>query len=176
MATHRHCLETAMTRFVEVSHEEWIAAPEAVVRSQFADLRHHISARVHPKLRFEVLADGPQGARFVQELRLLGIRQRDVFLREHHADGSMTDTSIEGFNRGGTITFRFRGATRSARPGTLVRIEVRLPLPPLVGGLIRPLLAAQVRRELLAAAAEDKHDIEVRGYRPAAAADVVMAA
>ena len=35
---------------------------------------------------------------------------------------------------------------------------------------LRPLLEAQVRKEVAAAAAEDKHDIEVRGYRPAAAA------
>ena len=28
-----------MSRFVQVSHEEWIAAPAATVRSQFADLQ-----------------------------------------------------------------------------------------------------------------------------------------
>jgi hypothetical protein len=45
-----------------------------------------------------------------------------------------------------------------------VEITVRLPLPPLVGVLLRPLLEAQVRKEVRAAAAEDKHDIEVLGY------------
>ena len=43
-------------------------------------------------------------------------------------------------------------------------ITIKLPLPPVVGRLLRPLLDLQVRRELRAAAAEDKNDIEVRGY------------
>jgi hypothetical protein len=41
---------------------------------------------------------------------------------------------------------------------------IRLPLPPVVGGLIRPLLEAQVRKEVRAASLEDKQDIEARGY------------
>ena len=65
-----------MTRFVEVSHTEWIAAPVSKVRAQFADLRHHIAANVHPKLSFEVLSETDQSARFVQFVRLLGIKQR----------------------------------------------------------------------------------------------------
>ncbi len=68
-----------MRRFAEVSHEEWIAAPIDKVRAQFADLNHHIAVNVHPKLRFELLSQGERHARFVQEVRLLGIRQRDVF-------------------------------------------------------------------------------------------------
>lgn len=153
-----------MPRFVEVSHPEWIAAPRATVQSQFADLQHHIRANVHPKLRFEVLATGPRGARYVQHVKLLGITQRDVFERQLHADGSMVDTSVEGFNQGGAITAHFRDESRDGRPGTLVTVTVRLPLPPVIGGLLRPLLAKQIRKELTAATAEDKQDIEQRGY------------
>jgi hypothetical protein len=161
--------------FAEVSHEEWIAAPEARVRAQFADLDHHIRTGVHPKLRFEILEQGPAGARFVQEVRLLGLRQRDLFERRFGADGTMTDRSVEGFNRGGSLHFGFRAERRGAVDGTCVGITIRLPLPPLVGGLVRPLLEAQLRRELRAAAAEDKHDIEVRGYPAAAAASARLA-
>lgn len=153
-----------MPRFAEVTHLEWIAAPPETVRAQFADLQHHIATGVHPRLRFELLESGPTHARFVQEVRLLGVRQRDVFERHLAADGSMTDTSVEGFNRGGTLHFRFDPQTRAGAAGTEVSITIRLPLPPLVGPLVRPLLQAQVRKELAAAAAEDKHDIEVRGY------------
>lgn len=153
-----------MPRFAEVTHLEWIAAPPETVRAQFADLQHHIATGVHPRLRFELLESGPTHARFVQEVRLLGVRQRDVFERHLAADGSMTDTSVEGFNRGGTLHFRFAPRTRAGAAGTEVSITIRLPLPPLVGPLVRPLLQAQVRKELAAAAAEDKHDIEVRGY------------
>jgi hypothetical protein len=161
-----------MPRFAEVSHDEWIAAPEASVRSQFANLEHHIAANVHPKLTMRILEQRPDGARYEQRVKLLGITQRDIFERRFTPDGRMVDTSIEGFNRGGSLAFEFRPESRGGRDGTLVRITIRLPLPPLVGPLVRPLLQAQVRKELATAAAEDKHDLEVRGYRAADSARV----
>jgi hypothetical protein len=51
-----------------------------------------------------------------------------------------------------------------------VAITIRLPLPPVIGPLLRPLLEAQVRKELRAAALEDKQDIEGGGYPEAALA------
>ncbi len=160
-----------MTRYAEVQHSEWIDAPPATVRSQFADLEHHIRSNVHPKLRFELLSQGPNRARFVQEVRLLGLRQRDVFERRIAEDGSMCDLSVEGFNQGGSLNFEFV----PERGGTRVDITIRLPMPgPMF--LLRPLLEAQVRRELRAAALEDKCDIEQRGYVARAAAGFRMAA
>ncbi|MBI5257552.1 MAG: hypothetical protein HY855_13710 [Burkholderiales bacterium] len=155
-----------MSGFAEVTHREWIAAPVALVQCQFADLEHHIHRNVHPKLRFELLAQQARSARFVQEVRLLGITQRDVFERELLADGRMVDTSVEGFNKGGTLHFQFQAQSREGQPGTEVQITIRLPLPPVVGRLLRPLLESQIRKEVRAAAAEDKFDIEQRGYRP----------
>jgi len=153
-----------MPRFAEVSHEEWFDAPPATVRAQFADLQHHIRAGVHPKLRFELLSQGQQRTRFVQEVRLLGLRQRDIFEREFDADGTQLDTVVEGFNKGGTVRIRFTPQLDAGRSGTLVEIQVRLPLPPVLGQLLAPLLRWQILREVRVAAAEDKHDIEVRGY------------
>jgi hypothetical protein len=168
--------ETAMPAFVEVHHDEWIAADLQTVKSQFADLEHHIATNVHPKLSFEVLQQSARRARYVQKVKLLGIRQRDVFEREFGADGSMTDTSVEGFNKGGSLHFEFRAETREARAGTLVGVTIRLPLPPVIGGLVKPLLVGQVRKELLAAVAEDKYDLEQRGYLPKASAPLAVAA
>jgi hypothetical protein len=153
-----------MTRFAEVRHDQWIAAPVETVRAQFADLDHHIRRNVHPKLRFEVLSRDARGARFVQEVRLLGIRQRDVFERRITPDGSIHDESVEGFNRGGTLSFAFHPHSERGRAGTRVAITIRLPLPPLIGPLVKPLLEAQVRKEVTAAALEDRADIEQRGY------------
>ena len=153
-----------MTRFAEVTHREWIAAPVDIVRAQFGDLDHHIRNNVHPKLRFEVLRRSARGARFAQEVRLLGIRQRDIFERSIEADGSIEDRSVEGFNRGGSLSFRFAEKSIERQTGTEVEITVRLPLPPVVGALVRPLLEAQIRKEVRAASLEDKHDIETRGY------------
>jgi hypothetical protein len=153
-----------MTRFAEVSHSQWIAAPVETVRAQFADLDHHIRGNVHPKLRFEVLERSSRAARYVQEVRLLGIRQRDVFERRIEADGSIEDLSVEGFNRGGMLSIHFQSQTVDARAGTRVEITVRLPLPPVIGPLVRPLLEGQIRKEVRAAALEDQFDIEHRGY------------
>ena len=138
-----------MTRFAEVSHQEWIAAPLPTVSAQFADLNHHIRRNVHPKLRFELLEQRSQGARFVQEVRLLGLRQRDVFERQVASDGSIDDESVEGFNRGGTLRFRFAPGRVEGRDGTMVNITIRLPLPPVVGPLVRPLLEAQIRGKFI---------------------------
>lgn len=153
-----------MSRHAEVRHAQWIAAPVDTVRMQFADLDHHIRHQVHPKLRFEVLARHAQGARYVQEVRLPGIRQRDAFERQLLADGSIEDRSVEGFNQGGSLRLHFQPQPLDGRSGTLVEIVIKLPLPPLIGPLLRPLLEAQVRKEVRAAALEDRDDIEQGGY------------
>jgi hypothetical protein len=152
--------------FAQVRHAVFIDAPPDTVRRQFADLDHHIRTNVHPKLAFTVLAQSATDARYVQEVTLLGIRQRDVFERRILADGAIVDRSVAGFNKGGEIRADFtpNGA------GTQVALEVRLPLPPVIGRLVRPLLEKQIRREVMAAVAEDKFDLEVRGYRPGALA------
>ena len=158
-----------MPKFVEVDHRIWIDAPQSSVKAQFADLDHHIRTNVHPKLRFEVLERSPTHARFTQEVRLLGVRQRDVFQREVRPDGSIRDLSVEGFNEGGSLDFHFTPEVRDGHEGTGVDILIRLPLPPLLGWLA-PVLKSQVRREVTAAALEDKYDLEQRGYPNAAMA------
>jgi uncharacterized membrane protein len=154
-----------MARTVEVKHVIWIGAPLEKVRSQFADLYHHIDANVHPKLRFEVLAQEPTRARFRQEVKLLGLRQRDLFERTIAEDGSIHDVSVDGFNKGGSLDFQFAPRQSGGKDGTEVDITIRLPLPPLMGWLA-PVLAKQVKREVTQAALEDKYDLEQRGYEP----------
>jgi len=154
-----------MARTVEVKHRIWINAPLPAVRSQFADLYHHIETNVHPKLTFEVLALEPRRARFTQVVKLLGFKQRDVFERAIDDDGSIHDVSVDGFNKGGSLDFAFRPSAAGGQEGTEVDITIRLPVPPLMGWLA-PVLESQVRREVTAAALEDKYDLEQRGYRP----------
>lgn len=153
-----------MPRTVEVTHRIWIDAAPATVRSQFADVQHHIDANVHPKLRFELLVREPRRARFYQEVRLLGLRQRDLIERHIDDDGTIHDRSIDGFNKGATLDFSFRPETQQGRSGTRVDILIRLQAPPLLGWLA-PLLRRQVLAETVAAADQDKRDIEA-GYRP----------
>ena len=153
-----------MPGYAEVQHTQWIEAPLATVQAQFADLDHHIRSNVHPDLHFEILARHANGARFVQEVRLLGIRQRDVFERRIQADGRIEDRSVEGFNSGGSLSVRFTRARVEARSGTQVEITIRLPLPPLIGPLVKPLLEAQIRKAVRTSALQDREDIEQRGY------------
>jgi len=155
-----------MPRTVRVNHRIFIGAPPSAVRAQFADLYHHIETNVHPKLKFEVLAQEPGRARFTQEVKLLGLKQRDVFERTIAGDGSIHDVSVEGFNKGGSLDFSFIPTRMQGKEGTEVDITIRLPVPPLLGWLA-PVLEKQVRREVTAAALEDKYDLEQRGYRPA---------
>ena len=151
-------------RFAQVQQSMFIQAAPDRVRRQFADLDHHIEANVHPKLTYKVLSKSDAGARYTQEVKLLGLRQRDVFERTILPGGSILDRSVEGFNKGGELKVDFA----PEGSGTRVELTVRLPLPPVIGGLVRRLLEKQVRREVLAAFAEDKYDLEVRGYPSAA--------
>ena len=111
-----------MTRYVDVSHAEWIDAPVATVRAQFADLDHQIRRNVHQSLRLRMLEQRPRGARFVQEMRLLGIRQRNVFERTIEPDGTIEDVSVEGFNRG----YRNEEARFPTCDGTTRQMEAEL--------------------------------------------------
>ena len=153
-----------MPRFAQISHPHWIEAPLSVVQAHFADLEHHIDNAVHPALHLELLSRDASGARFVREVRRLGVRQRDVFERRIMLDGSIVDRTVAGFNKGGSLCFHFEPETVADRPGTRVEVTVRLPLPPFIGLLVKPLLQARVRRELRLAASEDWHDIVERGY------------
>ena len=155
-----------MSRTVEIHDRIWIHAPVATVQSQFADLYHHIDTNVHPKLRFEVLAMEPRRARFRQEVKLLGFKQRDLFERSISDDGSIHDVSVEGFNKGGSLDFTFNPKASEGKEGTEVDITIKLPVPALMGWLA-PLLKKQVQREVTAGLLEDKFDLEQRGYKVA---------
>ena len=112
-----------MPRYAAVRHEEWIAAPTDVVRAQFADLDHHIRAGVHPKLRFEVLGRDGGTVRYLQEVTLLGIRQRDVLERRLQPDGTIVDLVA-----GSGLIFEARGTPPLARDGGLFDVfAARVP-------------------------------------------------
>ena len=148
-----------MPRTVEVKQQQWIDAPPEVVRAQFADVQHHIDANVHPNLRFELLVQEPQRARFRQQVKLLGMWQTDLFERTIDDDGTMHDVSIHGFNKGGTIDFVFTPKQEGGRDGTLVEGTIRIPTPPFLG-FLAPLLKKQVMSEVTTAFEQDKNDIE----------------
>ena len=154
-----------MSRFIEIQHDEWIAASPDIVRAHYADLHHRAEARVHPRERLRLLRPGPTGPRYERALRGLLGSQVDVVEREQRADGSVVDNVVSGSNWGRSIRVRFWRRPEQDLQGTLVEFTVTQPLPPLIGALLTGWVRRRIEHELREMAGEDKQDVE-RGYRP----------
>ena len=154
-----------MSRFIEIQHDEWIAASPDVVRAHYADLHHRADARVHPREELRMLRPGPTGPRYERVLHGWTGMQRDIFEREQLADGSVVDNVVSGSNWGRSVRVSFWRRPEHGATGTLMALTVTQPLPPLVGGLLARWMRMRLERELREMAVEDKLDVE-RGYQP----------
>lgn len=148
---------------IEVTVEQVIRRPLAEVSRQFGDVRHHAANRVHPKLTFEILAEHGDTIRFRQHVSLLGIRQTDEVVQTRRADGSLYSDIVSGTNEGSVITQAFAPDGDAA---TRIVFTMKMPAKG-VKRFLKPLFAAAIRKTVLDAFAEDRYDLEVRGYRPA---------
>jgi len=140
--------------------EKLIARPLAVVQSQFADMAHHATTRVHADLEVTNVRAQKGGCLCTGRRRVFGMLQEDELEVVRLADGSSTLRSLSGSNAGLLITQTFEavGADR-----TRVRTTVELP----VKGLLRflaPLVRAGLQRDLAKALEEDRFDLEERGF------------
>ena len=153
-----------MSGFIEIQHDEWVAAAPDVVRAHYADLHHRQVARVHPRERIRQLAPGPTGPRFERIARSGWRMLRDVYERHDRADGSVLDQCVAGSNWGRSIVARFWRSNDAARAGTLVELTLTQPLRPFVGRLMGRWLRRGLESELREFAAELKQDVE-RGYK-----------
>ncbi len=140
--------------------EKLIARPIEAVQSQFVDMQHHASTRVHAALEVGNVRPQPGGCRFTGRRRVLGMLQEDEIEVSQRADGSSTLRSLVGSNAGLLITQNFaaEGPDR-----TRVRTTVEYPLRPLLR-LLAPLLRIGLQRDLASALEEDRIDLEERGY------------
>ena len=151
-----------MPRFIEIQHDEWIAAGPDVVRAHYADLGHRQVARVHPRERLRQLPPGPAGPRYERLLRTSWTVQRDIVEREFRPDGTVVDTCVAGTHRGCKVCARFwrRDDEERRAPGTLVELTVTQRLRPVVGPLVARWIRRRLERELREFAVEEKADIE----------------
>ncbi len=156
-----------MSNFIEIQHDEWVAAAPDIVRAHYLDLGHRQVARVHPRERLRQLAPGPTGPRFERVTRGGWHVTRDVYERRHQPDGSVVDQCVAGANWGRTITARFFRNVDGGRTGTLVELTVTQPLRPLVGRLVGRWIRGRIERELREFAQANKADVE-RGYKQGA--------
>ena len=153
-----------MSGFIEIQHDEWVAAALDVVRAHYTDLHHRQTARVHPRERIRQLAPGPTGPRFECVARSGWRTQRDLYERHDRADGSVLDQCVVGTNWGRSIVARFWRSHDGAHAGTLIELTLTQPLRPLVGRLVARWLRRRLESELRGFAADIKTDIE-RGYK-----------
>ena len=155
-----------MPGFIEIQHDEWVAAGPDVVRAHYTDLHHRQVARVHPRERLRQLAPGPTGPRFECIARTGWRTASDLYERHDRADGSVLDQCVAGSHWGRSIVARFwrSSSNDGERSGTLVEFTLTQPLRPLVGRLLGRWLRRRLTAELREFAADIKADVE-RGYK-----------
>ena len=145
---------------VTVQGEKLIARPIAVVQSQFVDMQHHASTRVHADLDVSNVRPQEGGCRFTGRRRVFGMRQEDEIEVLRGADGNSTLRSLSGSNAGLLISQKFESVdTERTRVRTTVELPVRGVLI-----LLAPLLRVGLKRDLAIALEEDRRDLEERGY------------
>jgi hypothetical protein len=153
-----------MSGFIEIQHDEWVAAAPDVVRARYVDLHHREVARVHPHERIRQLAPGPTGARFESMARSGWHSARDLFERHERPDGSVLDQCVAGSHWGRSIVARFWRSNDGAGAGTLVELTITQPLRPVVGRLLGRWMKRRMAAELRDFAADIKADVE-RGVK-----------
>lgn len=150
-----------MSGFIEIQHDEWVAAPPDLVRAHYTDLHHRQVARVHPRERIRALAPGPTGPRYERVARSAWRTLRDIYERHDRADGSVLDQCVVGSNWGRSLVARFWRSNDGANTGTLIELTLTQPLRPFVGRLMGRWLRRGLESELREFAAELKADVEL---------------
>ena len=150
-------------RTLEVTETVAIERSAEIVRAQFGDVAHHQNTGVHHGVRFELLDDDGRRCRYRQTTRVGPIRLQQHLTLVRETGGPLVNTVTAGPLAGGTITFHVRpdGPSRS-RVTAIVEAELRG-----IQAIAAPMLRSQLAKDLRAALAEDKDDLEHGRYMPA---------
>ena len=140
--------------------EKRIARPLEVVQSQFVDMHHHASTRVHADLEVSNVRPLPDGHLVTGRRRVFGMQQEDEIEVRRGPDGTSTLRSVSGSNAGLLITQTFAAEGMNA---TRVQTKVEMPVKGLLR-LLAPLVRMGLKRDLETALEEDRRDLEERGY------------
>ncbi len=150
---------------VRVTERKEIRRPIDVVRAHYGDIRHHMINNVHPIVSLEILRDHSEGCLFKQRSKVFGRERLDTYVLERRADGTVYLKVTEGPSLGIETFVSFRALGEAA---TEVTFTVSIPLPGLAV-LIAPLARHVARRDMRTVLEEDRIDMEINGYQPAAA-------
>ncbi len=150
-----------------VQYSGTIRQPIDVVSRQFGDIPHHAKHSVHPDITFVILSDQKNVCHFTQEVRLLGLKQKDEVMQKRRADGSLESEVIEGTNKGMKIFQSFHSQGPNA---TTIKLRVEAPAKG-IKKLLKRFFEAAILSTVKKAFEQDRVDLEERGYprRPAAA-------
>ena len=152
-----------MSGFIEIQHDEWVAAGPDLVRAHYRDLHHRQVARVHPRERLRQLAPGPTGPRFECIARSGWHAVRDLYERHERPDGSVLDQCVAGSHWGRSIVARFWRSNDGGDAGTLIELTLTQPMRPVALRVLGRWLRRRLEAELRELAVDIKADIE-RGY------------
>jgi hypothetical protein len=155
-----------MSGFIEIQHDEWVAASVDTVLAHYVDLHHRELARVHPREQLRQCAPGPIGPRFECRARSgWWSTGTDLFVRHERLDGSVLDQCMSGPHWGRSIVARFWPVNDGARIGTLLELTLTQPQRPVVARVLGRWLRTRIEAELREFAREIRVDVE-RGYVP----------
>ena len=149
-----------MSGFIEIQHDEWVAATPDIVRAHYTDLHHRDVARVHPGERVRQLPPGPAGPRYERLVRTGWRTVREVVERHDRPDGSVLDQCVAGAHWGRAIVARFYRSNDGSRTGTLIELTLTQPLRPVLAPILGRWFRRRLEAELRAFAVEVKADIE----------------
>lgn len=137
-----------------------IGRPIDEVRSQYCDMRYHVTQNVHPDIRFTLHDVTGNTCSFSQEIALAGMRQTDEIVNTILPDGDLRSDFVTGMNRGGTLLVQFAGHGPNA---TVVHAVLRVPVRG-IRVLLAPLLGAAAQAALQKAFVQDRRDLEAGNY------------
>ncbi|SRR5258706_6972151 len=143
-----------------VEYSGTIRQPIEIVSRQFGDIPHHAKHSVHPDITFVVLSDRRNVCHFTQEVRLLGLKQKDEVMQKRRADGNLESEVIEGTNKGMKIFQSFQSQGPNA---TTIKLRVEAPATG-IKKLLKGFFKAAVLRTVRKAFEQDRVDLEERGY------------
>jgi hypothetical protein len=143
-----------------VEVQKTIQRPLAVVSRQFGDIQHHSQDHVHTDFKYTVLSQDGDTCRFRQEVKLVGILQKDEVVQQRNADGSLSWEMIEGANKGMHI---YQSFTPVGPDATMVTLRAEAPATG-IKRVLKPLFEIAIRKVVEKGIEEDRLDLEEHGY------------
>ena len=136
---------------IEGTHSLEIGASREVIISQFQDLEHHNTHKVHPGLQWEVLEDND-----TERLIRMGAKTGRLYWQ----DGDLVLCVVSGQGKGTTIHHRF---IELSKDRTKVEMSFEWTLPVFLS-VLAPLIRWKIMSDIEKGLHQDKKDIEEFGY------------